>query len=895
MGLRVSIIAAIIAVEALPLCAQTPAGDFFESRVRSVLAQHCYSCHTSNELGGLRLDSRERLLRGGKSGPSVIPGKANESLLLRAVLRTDARLKMPPQQPLSEREIDGLRTWIDAGAEWPETPAAAKAPQPRAGFWSFQPVRKPPAPQPRRTNWARNDIDRFVLARLELEGLTPSPEADRRTLIRRLSFDLTGLPPTPEEVRSFVHDTSTTAYEKLVDRLLASPHYGERWARHWLDLARYSDGSNAAREDTPYPNAYRYRDWVVQALNRDLPYSQFIRAQIAADVLPTGERQNHLAALGFQAIGESDNDRLDVTTRVFLGLTVGCAQCHDHKFDPIPTRDYYSLLGVFKSSRAAEHPLVDAAQVKAYKDAKSASEEKKAELKRYLDAQVRNVTDYLAAQTAQFIIAAWRVLADPAQQPAAVAARDGLDAETLTRWVKYLQSPEKDHPAFAKWFEAVARAGSPKAMPEAEVKALAQELEQSVRAVLAEKKSIDDRNYVKLGGIEGMKDTSRVIATLVDALSVERYYFWRDMASGPYKIEDIVYKGGVFFYDAKHVERFLGTPAQGYLKRLREESAALDKAIPTPYPFWHVLKDTDKPADIKVALRGDPSNPGEIAPRRFLSVLCDGEPPQFRNGSGRAELADAIASPANPLTARVIVNRLWQYHFGEGLVRSTSNFGQLGDRPTHPELLDFLAATLTESGWSLKSMHRMMVLSSTYRMRSEGAGPGATKDPDNRLLWRANVQERLDAESLRDAVLAVAATLDATLGGPPKPLADDYARRTLYATVSRGVPNRTMALFDFPDANTSTEQRITTVGPMQRLFFMNSGFVARQSESLVARVRREAGTDGERIARLYELLYGRPVTEEESRLGMDFIAGREENWPRYAQVLLAAAEFSTVK
>jgi hypothetical protein len=542
-----------------------------------------------------------------------------------------------------------------------------------------------------------------------------------------------------------------------------------------------------------------------------------------------------------------------------------------------------------------EHPLVDDAQVKAHKDAKRASDEKKAELKRYLDAQIRNVTDYLAAQTAQFIVAAWRLLANPAEPIDVAAEREGVDAETLGRWVKYLEAREKDHGAFAKWYELAARAGSPAAMREADVAAFARELEQSVRGVLAEKKAIEDRNYVKLGGIEGMKDEARVIKTLVEALPVERYYFWRDMASGPYKVEDIVYKGGIYHYDAKQVERFLGVPAQRYLKRLREESEALEKAIPEPYPFWHVLKDAPKPADIHVALRGDPSNPGEIAPRRFLAMLCDGEPALFRSGSGRAELADAIASPTNPLTARVIVNRLWQHHFGEGIVRSASNFGQLGDRPTHPELLDYLAASLVESGWSLKSMHRMMVLSSAYRMRSEAEGPGIAKDPDNRLLWRANMQERLDAESVRDAVLAVAGTLDGEIGGPPKPLTDDYRRRTLYATVSRGKPDRTMALFDFPDANTSTEQRITTVGPVQRLFFMNSGFVARQSEALAARVGREAESDRERIGRLYELLYGRPVSEEEARLGMEFLKGREESWPRYAQVLLAAAEFSTVK
>jgi hypothetical protein len=293
--------------------------------------------------------------------------------------------------------------------------------------------------------------------------------------------------------------------------------------------------------------------------------------------------------------------------------------------------------------------------------------------------------------------------------------------------------------------------------------------------------------------------------------------------------------------------------------------------------------------------RGDHTKPGELIPAGYAKVLTPANRVAPITGSGRRELADLIASRDNPLTSRVMVNRVWQWVFGRGLVATPDDFGHLGEQPTHPELLDYLAASLVESGWSLKAMHRMMVLSSTYRMRSEAEGPGVAKDPDNRLLWRANVQERLDAESLRDAVLAASGTLDGALGGAPKKLSDDYGRRTLYTIVSRGQPDRTMALFDFPDANTSTEQRITTVGPMQRLFFMNSGFVARQSEALVARVRREAAGDREQIGRMYELLYGRPVSDEEARLGMEFLGGREENWPRYAQVLLAAAEFSTVK
>ena len=815
---------------------------FFETRIRPLLAKHCYSCHGQTEIAGLRLDSREGLLRGGKSGPAVVPGKADSSLLLEAVEHRHSRLRMPPGRKLGERELADLRAWVAAGAMWPEERAGAGK-----ALWSLRPVRKP----------AGASIDEFVLAKLRTEGLAQGRMADKRTLIRRATFDLTGLPPTPSEVRAFLADETADAFGVVVDRLLASPRYGERWARHWLDVARYSDGAQGARDDDPYPNAFRYRDWVVRALNEDLPYNEFVRAQIAADLLPG---KKHLAALGFQTIGESDNDRVDVTTRAFLAFTVGCAQCHDHKFDPIPAKDYYSLLGVFKSSKVDEHPLVDLTVVRAYKDAKKALAAKQAELNLFLDGQTKLVVDVLASRTADYLMAA-----------STGKGGEDLDTETLGRWKKYLASARKDHPFFKPWFGQEGR--------EAAI-----ETQTAVRAMIAEKKALDDRNYVKLGGIEGLKNTDKVIATLVDALPIERFYFWRDMASRPYKVEDLNFAGGVYYYGPKDVARFLDPRWKAYLEGLRAEVKELEKAVPPAYPFLHVLAEGDKPANVKIAIRGNVENLGEEAPRRFLSALCEGEPEPFKQGSGRLELANAIASAANPLTARVMVNRLWAGHFGDGLVRTTSNFGELGERPAHPELLDYLAARFVESGWSLKAMHREMMLSKTYRLSSD-----ATTDKDNRLLWRANVRERLDAEALRDSILAVAGTLDLTVGGAAKPLSDSFARRALYATVSRSKPDRTMALFDFPDPNASSEQRVVTVGPMQRLFFMNSPFVAEQAKALGARLSAVGIEDA------YELLYGRPATMEEIRLGREFLGGDAAKWPRYAQVLLSAAEFSVVK
>ena len=618
--------------------------------------------------------SREGLLKGGKSGPAVVPGKAADSLLIAAIERTHPRLKMPPQGALKTEEVADIRKWVDQGADWPSQtvpkPLTTSITPDSVPFGRFNPSGRPHHCQ-------RQSSDSFLLAKMQIAGLKPAPPADKRTLLRRVTFDLTGLPPTPEEVNAFVADRSSNAFEKVVDRLLNSPHYGERWARHWLDLARYSDGRGGARDDDPYPNAFRYRDWVIDALNKDMPYDIFVKAQIAADQMPKDTRKSLLPGLGFQTIGESDNDRVDVTTRVFLGLTVGCAQCHDHKFDPIPTRDYYSMLGIFRSSKTDEYPLASAEVVEAYKKAKKVSEDKKAEVKLAIERQTTQVIDMLASQTEQYIYAAWRVISKRNEE---TAAKD-LDPETLERWVKYLQVSQRDHKYMSPWDDL----GAGKAT-EAEVQSCRPQDSLGSRRGHGGKKSNSGSQLREAWRPGGMKDTDKVISTLVEALPIEKFYFWRDMASGPYKVEDINFKGGIYYYGTKEAPRFLGPQWKRYIEALQDESKAAEKAIPPLYPFWHVLKDSDKPANVKIAIRGSEANLGEEAPRAFLSILCNGEPKPFHNGSGRLELANAIASPDNPLTARVMVNRIWQYHFGEGIVRSTSNFGQLGERPTHPEL-----------------------------------------------------------------------------------------------------------------------------------------------------------------------------------------------------------------
>ncbi len=855
--------------------------EFFETKVRPLLATNCYACHTGGALGGLRLDSREGIMKGGKSGRAVVEGKPEESLLIQAVRRTHIRLKMPPVGPLATEEVDALAEWVRRGLPWPEKHEQIAASsqytitQEQRAFWSFQPLKQVHPPPVKNSRWPANDIDRFILARIEAAKLTPAPFAEKRHWLRRVTLDVIGLPPTPQEIDAYLQDSAATAKEKVVDRLLASPHYGERWARHWLDLARYSDGELAAGTDTPLPNAWRYRDWVVNALNRDLAYTTFVKAQIAADLFP--DTKNEMAALGFQALGSGANDQVDVTTKVFLGMTVGCAQCHDHKYDPIPTKDYYSLLGIFRSTETAEHPLAPEAEVARYKAEKRKIDALKETLKDYLAEQTKQLTDLLARDTAQYLLAAWKDVKDPA----------GLDAETLARWKKYLGDPNKEHPYLKSWYDLVS--GKPS---EAQVRAEAERYQQFVLELIEEAKEVDDKNYVAFGGKKGLKDERTRQYTNIVALPVLKFYQWREIANGPYNIDGFSAPPGVLYYGPKEIDRFLGGIAKSYVEKIRAEIAELEKALPPMYPFLHSLKDKAKPQDIKVAIRGDEKTPGEIAPRRFLQILCDGEPVPYKEGSGRRQLAEAIVSAKNPLTARVIVNRIWQHHFGVGIVRTPSNFGRMGERPTHSELLDYLAADFIANGWSLKKLHRKILLSSTYALAT-GSSPEA--DPDNKLLSHFNLKHRLEMETLRDSVLAVSGKLDRTLGGEAKPIRNDNLRRSLYLTVSRTRLAPEMALFDFPDANNSVDQRTVTAGPLQGLYWLNSEFIFAQAEALSARLASEAGDDASRrIARAYELLYARRPDAVELKLGVQYVSTGGKAWVQYLQALLCAAEFASV-
>ncbi len=871
--------------------------DFFETRVRPLLAEKCYPCHTGSEMGNLRLDSKERLLKGGKSGPAVSPGDPEKSLLVQAITGRHERLKMPPTEPLKEAEVAILTEWVKSGAFWPEPlpqhPTTSSlqrgeyviTPAQRA-FWSFQPVHRGSLPKVSDSSWVISPIDAFVLSKLEGQQLKPVREADKRTLIRRASFDLIGLPPTPEEVEAFIQDSSAEAFAKVVDRLLASQRYGEHWGRHWLDVARYSDDQLNSTNDEPYPNAFRYRNWVIQAFNEDMPYDLFIKAQIAGDQLEAADPSKLIPGLGFYALSpEFQDDRVDVTTRGFLGLTVACAQCHNHKYDPIPTADYYSLLGIFNSTKLAEFPLAPSVEVNLYQDHKKKITEVEKSIKEFVDNQSLALAEILAAKAARYMLATRRLTGNPPVSLSEVAKAEALDQETLERWVRYLTTSLREHPFLKEW-DRLSKDGS---NPE-QLQAVAEKFQGRLLVVIREKKEIDQKNLITTGG---EKDVKLLRQANLISLDRDQYGLWRDFFGEGSKEGSFKYDPGVLRYTGTLIDRFLSGEWRSHLEILRAQLETLKEKLPPAYPYVHIIQDIDKPANEHVHIRGNKDNLGEEVPRRFLAILSNGERVPFTKGSGRLELAEMIASPQNPVTARVIVNRIWQQHFGEGLVRTPSNFGQLGERPSHPELLDYLAAYLIEKRWSLKALHRTIMLSSTYKLSTDFAEKNFALDPGNRLLWRAN-QRRLDVEALRDSILFVAGKLDLSPGDTvPLRLTDNKnLKRTVYGFVSRRRLDGTLALFDFPNPNATSEGRISTDTPLQRLFFLNSDFILSTSETLAQRIGSEGGMDpGKFVQKAYQLLFQRKPKEEELRLGEEFLKSGSNGSAQYAQVLLSSNEF----
>jgi mono/diheme cytochrome c family protein len=899
--------------------------EFFEKHVRPVLVEKCIGCHgPKTQRGSLRLDSRDALLKGGDTGPAVVAGQPDKSLLVRAGKR-DGDLKMPPKEKdrLTPAQVDALSAWVRMGAPWPAgtSPAAAGSSTAlaRKSHWSFRPVSRPPLPAVRDANWPLTPVDRFILAKLDAKGLTPAPAADRRTLLRRVTFDLTGLPPTPEEVEAFVKDSRPDAYERLVDRLLASPAYGERWGRHWLDVARYADTRGYVfTAERLFPYSYTYRDYVIASFNEDRPYDRFVVEQLAADQVDLGEDRRPLAAMGYLTLGrrflnnvhDIIDDRIDVVMRGLQGLTVSCARCHDHKFDPIPTRDYYSLYGVFASStEPAELPLLvrhdPSAGPTPFQKELQARQEK---VDRFLKERHAELLPRFRAQAGSYLLAA-RNLDRPRGDRR--LGPDDLNRALLRRWREYLRAARKGHHPVLAPFLAFA------ALAEKDYPAKAAALAAQFAANREPGKPI---NPLVAKAFAASKPASLVDVTrLYDQLFKDTDTHWQEALRtataekrlAPVRLPDadreairqVLYgPGAPTNITPQQFEPFLDRAMRNLLTPLRKKVEQWRATAPGAPPRAMVLVDMPAPVNPHVLVRGNPNNPGVAVPRQFLEVLSPQPRRPFAKGSGRLELARAIASRDNPLTARVMVNRVWMHHFGQGLVRTPGDFGLRGEPPTHPELLDWLAVTFVESGWSVKTLHRLMVLSAAYRQSSEEAGQGAVIDSDNNLLWRMN-RRRLEFEPLRDALLASAGRLDRRLGGQPVQIAQApfTPRRSVYGFIDRQNLPGLFRTFDLASPDTSTPQRHSTTVPQQALFLMNGPFVVEHARALAARpdvVTQKS--DEARIDRLHQIAYGRPADHEEVSLGLSFVrqastkSGGLTAWEQYAQVILLANEFAFV-
>jgi hypothetical protein len=771
--------------------------EFFESRVRPVLVEHCEKCHgPDKQWAGLRLDNRASLIDGGESGPAVMLDDVSQSLILKAVRHDSDVSPMPPEGKLTPAQIADLETWIRDGLAFPEGVKVGGLPKPDPNHWSFQPPADPEVPAVRDTNWIRTGVDSFILAELEKKGINPAPEADRRTLIRRVTFDLTGLPPEPKDIEAFLADERPDAWNHVVDRLLASTAYGEHWGRHWLDVARYAD-SNGLDENVAHGNAWKYRDYVVQSFNDDVPYSQFLTEQLAGDLLSADDRltrERQLIATGFLSLGpkviaEVDekkmqmdiiDEQLDTLGRAFLGMTFGCARCHDHKFDPVSTADYYGLAGILISTRSMES------------------------------------------------------------------------------FVKV-----------AKWYE------NPLPTPESEAAKAAWE-----QQVAAKKSEIE---------------------TFIAAADAKVKESLPEGTPAPEKLE------------TKYPEETTNA-----LKELRDGLAKLEKAAPEVPTAMGVSEA--RVSDVPIHIRGSHLKLGDVIPRRVPTLMKGPETPEFsQSQSGRLELARWLTDPRHPLTARVLANRVWRWHFGRGLVASTDNFGTLGDRPTHPELLDWLAHRIVEDNWSIKALHRRLVLSNTYRQSTEVSPATLAADLDNRLWSRFNVR-RLSAEEVRDSVLATGGLLDRTAGGPVLTVPNrgylfdhtskdltryDSPRRAIYLPVIRNNVYDFFQLLDYPDPAVANGDRSSTTIAPQALMMLNSDLVMDAATGLAKRLADEGERDdAAKLDRAYQLAYGRSPTVSETQQQLAFLeaarrtvsetAGSEQAvdpWSILCQVLLASNEF----
>jgi hypothetical protein len=816
--------------------AQSAPDEFFESRIRPVLSTRCFACHSSKlaaPKGELALDTKAGMLKGGKLGPAIVPGKPSESRLLQALRYSDPHLQMPPSGKLADSIVDDFEQWIAAGAHDPRVATvAASSPGRRVvderelakgrQWWAFQPVRELPTPKAAHASPARAKLDHFVLAKLQEKGLAPSAEADARTLVRRAYVDLIGLKPTYEEVEAFARDASPNRYETLIDRLLASPQYGERWARYWLDVVRYAEDNAGNITNPPYPHAWRYRDWVIESLNQDVPYDRFVTLQLAADLLP-GASRSDMRALGIIALGPQDHkdvrlsvdvvgtiqlndwdERLDTVSRGILGLSVACARCHDHKFDPIRQKDYYRLLSVFASTQRALRPFFA------------------------IDPQTETRFMWIYQRMFDLHYTANLLESDPGSKPEQAARQVKTFRDELAALQAEIDAMSKTHPEIAAYITTVPYPG---------------EREQTRSAK---------------GSAERAADKKTLPADLVPNTARQANAL---PGGGPRKRID---------------------PKAPFLNSVYDAGLWWDDSEPD-LTFFNAKPGV--PRDLPLYRGGNLSSPGDPAPRGFPLVLAK-EPADFHRGSGRLELGEKIFTDAAPLSARVIVNRVWGWHFDTHLVGTPSDFGVQGLQPTHPELLEDLSARFIANGWSLKWLHREIMLSATYRQSSQPRAEAIAADPSNQWLWRMNPR-RMDIEAYRDSLLRIAGALDTTMFGPSVDI-DSGRRRTVYSTLSRGRSSADiLKLYDAPPPMAHSPMRHLTINPLQALFVMNSGFVQTLASQLAHAIENQAAPK-DTIQALYRRVFARDADPDETALGETYLS--TATVARYAQALLSTNE-----
>ncbi|MBI5757263.1 MAG: PSD1 domain-containing protein [Planctomycetales bacterium] len=888
--------------------------EFFEKRIRPVLVENCYECHSAGKKtkGGLALDTRDATLRGGESGAAFIPGEPDKSRLIEAVRYKNRDLQMPPKGALSGAQIRDLEAWVKMGAPDPRvaqpgTTAGQRTIDIEAGrkFWSFLPLANPDVPVVKNSAWVKSPVDAFILAELEKSGLNPAPATDKRTLIRRATFDLAGLPPTPAEVDAFLADEAPDAFSRVIERLLATPQYGERWGRHWLDVARYAD-SNGLDENIAYGHSWRYRDYVVRSFNNDKPYDQFLIEQLAGDLLPAAseaQRIENLTGTGFLALGarvlaepdvrkmEMDiiDEQLDTLGRAFLGMTFGCCRCHDHKFDPLPTTDYYALAAIFRSTRSLseekmgavkfwyEHSLATPEQLEAKKKHDAEVTAQKEKLTKFTAEMRAKLNDELQARAADYLAASAELPGDADfAQVAKLAELRGLRSRYLLTCWQYL-ARSAEHPVFTKWHE-LAAAGQPAAVREHYAN-----LFTATAAALQAAQTIDPK---------AVKPADEHLAAVHDALHD---------------------KAGFLAIPDKDADAF-DSDMLAAVERTKGELKAVEDKTPEP-PALMGVKDGTITKTLAIHNRGSYLSLGREIERGFPEVMRASLTPPIlpAKQSGRLQLARWMADGEHPLTARVMVNRLWRWHLGAGIVRTTENFGTLGDKPSHPALLDWLARRFIEEGWSVKEMHRLIMNSSTYQMasNSESQSPDSksqTMDPDNRLLWHANIQ-RLEAEQICDALFAVSGSLDKAMGGKSIPLRNrqyvfdhtsidntQYAttRRALYLPLIRNHLYDLLEQFDYPDPTVPTGSRNSTVVAPQSLIMLNAPVVRDAAEKLAMKLLAENSDDETRVRQAYTALYARPASEHEVTRAVAFVKNQtrpNEAWTLLCHTLLAANEF----